>query len=52
VPQTVLVEVTYLLGRNAGIAIVVAFLRGLSSSRFTTVELTNQDIARTAEILE
>jgi uncharacterized protein len=51
-PQTVLVEVAYLLGRDAGIAIVVAFLRGLPASRFTVVELTDQDIARTAAILE
>lgn len=51
-PQTVLVEVAYLLGRNVGIAIVVAFLRGIPASRFTVVELTEQDIARTAEILD
>jgi uncharacterized protein len=51
-PQTVLVEVAYLLGRNAGIEIVVAFLRGIPASRFTLVELTEQDIARTAEILD
>lgn len=50
--QTVLVEVAYLLGRDAGIAIVVAFLRGIPASRFTVVELTEQDIARTAEILD
>lgn len=52
IPQTVLVEVAYLLGRDAGIAIVVAFLRGLAASRFTVVELTDQDIIRIAEILE
>ncbi|MCU0571198.1 MAG: PIN domain-containing protein [Oculatellaceae cyanobacterium Prado106] len=51
-PQTVLVEVAYLLGRDVGIAIVVAFLRGISASHFTITELTDQDIARTAEILE
>jgi uncharacterized protein len=51
-PQTVLVEVAYLLGRDAGIAVVVAFLRGLPASRFIVIELTDQDIARTAAILE
>jgi uncharacterized protein len=51
-PQTVLVEVAYLLGRDAGVKIVVAFLQGLPASRFTLTELTDQDIARTAEILE
>jgi uncharacterized protein len=51
-PQTVLVEVAYLLGRDAGITVVVAFLRGLPASRFTIIELTEQDIARTAAILE
>ncbi len=51
-PQTVLVEVAYLLGRDAGIVIVVAFLKGLPNSRFIISELTDQDIARTAEILE
>ena len=33
-PQTVLVEVAYLVGRDAGIGTVVAFLRGLPFSRF------------------
>jgi uncharacterized protein len=51
-PQTVLVEVAYLLGRDAGIKVVVAFLRGLPASRFTLIELIDQDIARTAAILE
>ncbi|MHC5732527.1 MAG: type II toxin-antitoxin system VapC family toxin, partial [Nostoc sp.] len=31
-PQTVLAELAYLVGRNAGIATVVAFLQGLSAS--------------------
>jgi predicted nucleic acid-binding protein len=52
VPQTVLVEVAYLLGRDAGAMILVAFLRGLPASRFTVVELTDPDIARIAEILD
>ena len=50
-PKVVLVEVAYLLGRDAGIQTVVAFLRGLPASRFTLIEATDPDIARTAEIL-
>ncbi|CAN1211537.1 Ribonuclease VapC [Tumidithrix helvetica PCC 7403] len=51
-PQTVLAEVAYLVGREAGIATVVKFLKGLSASRFLLVELIEADILRTAEILE
>jgi uncharacterized protein len=51
-PQTVLAEVAYLVGREAGISTVVKFLRGLSASRFSLVELSEDDILRTAEILE
>lgn len=51
-PQTVLAEVAYLVGREAGISTVVKFLKGLSASRFLLVELNEQDILRTAEILE
>lgn len=51
-PQTVLAEVAYLLGREAGIGIVVAFLRGLTASRFSLIELVEQDVSRVAEILE
>ncbi|MEH1838911.1 MAG: PIN domain-containing protein [Nostoc sp.] len=50
-PQTVLAELAYLVGRNAGVAIVVAFLQGLSVSRFSLVALTDQDVIRVAEIL-
>lgn len=52
IPQTVLAEVAYLVGRNAGVATIVAFLKGLSASRFELVALTNRDIMRVAEILE
>ncbi len=52
VPQTVLVEAAYLLGRNAGIGIVVSFLKGLSSSRFSLVALSDPDIERVSQILE
>ncbi|OKH36552.1 twitching motility protein PilT [[Phormidium ambiguum] IAM M-71] len=51
-PQTVLTEVAYLVGREAGVATVVAFLRGLSASRFHLVALTDADLLRTAEILD
>jgi len=50
-PQTVLAEVAYLLGRNAGGRTVIAFLQGLPASRFRLVALTDQDIKRVAEIL-
>jgi uncharacterized protein len=51
-PQTVLAELAYLVGRNAGIVTVVAFLQGLSASRFSLVALTDQDVIRVAEILD
>ena len=51
-PQTVLAEVAYLVGRNAGSATLVAFLKGLSASRFILVALTDQDLVRVAEILD
>lgn len=51
-PQTVLAEVAYLLGRNAGILTVVAFLRGIAASRFSFIALMNSDLERIALILE
>lgn len=51
-PQTVLAEVAYLLGRDAGIVITIAFLRGIVASRFNLVALTDGDLERVAEILE
>ncbi|MEH2294569.1 type II toxin-antitoxin system VapC family toxin [Nostoc sp.] len=51
-PQTVLAELAYLVGRNAGVATVVAFLQELSASRFRLVALTDQDVIRVAEILD
>lgn len=50
-PQTVLAEVAYLLGRDAGISTVVAFLQGLNASRFDLIALIEDDIKRTADIL-
>ena len=51
-PQTVLAEVAYLVGRNAGVDTLVAFLRGLPASRFRLIELTEVDVKRVAEILD
>ena len=51
-PQLVLVEVCYLIGRDVGIAKVVQFLRNLPSSRFQVIQATDTDLDRTAEILE
>jgi uncharacterized protein len=50
-PQTVLAEVAYLLGRDAGTPTVVAFLKGLPKSRFRVIALTESDLNRIAEIL-
>ena len=51
-PQLVLVEVAYLIGRDVGISTVVKFLRGIPDSRFELIESTAQDVDRTADILE
>jgi uncharacterized protein len=51
-PQTVLAEVAYLLGREAGTRVVAAFLRGLSSSPFQLTPLISPDLLRISEILE
>jgi uncharacterized protein len=50
-PQTVLAEVAYLLGRDAGTPTVVAFLKGLPKSRFRVIALIEIDLNRIAEIL-
>ena len=50
-PQTVLAEVAYLLGRDAGTNTVVAFLNSLPESRFRLTALTDLDLKRVAEIL-
>lgn len=51
-PQTVLAEVAYLVGRSVGINRVASFLKGLSKSRFRLISLTEVDVIRVAEILE
>ena len=51
-PQTVLAEVAYLIGRDVEIIPVAAFLKGISASRFQLTALNDRDINRAAEILE
>lgn len=51
-PQTVLAESAYLIGREGGIKVVSAWLKGLPKSRFTIIPITEADILRIAEILE
>ena len=51
-PQSVLAEVGYLIGREAGINTVITFLKGFKYSRFQLVALTEDDLLKTAEILE
>jgi len=51
-PQLVLVEVAYLIGRDVGIPTVVRFLKGIPASRFELIEATSQDIERIAQILD
>lgn len=50
-PQTALTEVAYLVGREAGIPIVIQFLRGISLSRFTLVAIDEQDLKMASNIL-
>jgi predicted nucleic acid-binding protein len=51
-PQTTLTEVAYLVGRDASTATTVAFLQGLSASRFHLTALIAQDLIRVAAILD
>ncbi len=51
-PQTVLAEVAYLVGRDSGIKTVAAFLRGLNVSRFCLTALVETDVDRVADILQ
>lgn len=51
-PQTVLAEVAYLVGRSAGVSTVAAFLKGLSASRFHLIPLSETYVIRVSEILE
>lgn len=51
-PQPALTEIAYLVGRDAGIPVVVQFLRSLPQSRFQVVNLSSTDSQRVADILE
>ncbi|MGD1712650.1 type II toxin-antitoxin system VapC family toxin [Dapis sp. BLCC M172] len=51
-PQTVLAEVAYLVGREVGTIMVATSLRYLLNSRFMILALTSEDLLRVAEILE
>ncbi len=51
-PQTVLAEVAYLVGKESGIKTVSKFLKGLSLSKFSLIEIIQEDVLRIAEILE
>ena len=51
-PQLVLVEVAYLIGRDVGIPTVVRFLKSIPASRFSLIEATAQDINRAADIMD
>ena len=54
VPQTVLAETAYMVGRSTGVLAVATFLRSLKvrGSRLRLCALTEQDTDRIAEILE
>ncbi len=51
-PQTVLAEVAYLVGRVTGVRGVARFLHLLPASRFHLIALQDRDVVRVAEILE
>jgi uncharacterized protein len=51
-PQTVLAEVAYLVGKAAGGSAVATFLQGMGQSRFRLMALEEPDVVRTAEILQ
>lgn len=51
-PPVSLVEVAYLVGRDAGIPTVVRFLQRITNSRFQIIAATDQDLNRTAELLD
>lgn len=51
VPATVVAEVGYLLGREAGPKVESLFLDSLAAGDFTLVDLTAADFARAAELV-
>ncbi|MGK7888824.1 MAG: type II toxin-antitoxin system VapC family toxin [Leptolyngbyaceae cyanobacterium] len=50
-PQLALVEIAYLLGRNAGILCTIRFLQQLPRSRFILISATDDDLQRVASVL-
>ena len=50
-PRLTLVEVVYLVTRDAGIHIAVAFLKSLPRSRFKLINSTDRDMERAADIM-
>lgn len=51
VPATVIAEVGYLLGRDGGSRSESEFLNSLADGTFRTVDLTNDDYRRAAELV-
>jgi predicted nucleic acid-binding protein len=51
VPATVVAEVGYLLAREAGARVESLFLRSLAEEDFTPVDLTSNDYARMADLV-
>ena len=50
-PQTVMAEVGYLLETRVGTFAEVAFLEAVANGSFELVSLTNDDVARVAELV-
>lgn len=51
VPATVVAEVGYLLGREAGAVVEAGFLQSLADGDFEPVDLLTEDFARMAELV-
>lgn len=51
-PRLALVEVVYLVTRDAGIPKAIALLKSLPRSRFELVDATDNDIERAADIMQ
>jgi uncharacterized protein len=52
VPGLVIAEVCYLLARDAGAAVEAEFLRSFATGFLTVVDLTANDLGRSAELVE
>jgi uncharacterized protein len=51
-PQSTLTEVAYLLTRAGGNRVTAQFLNGLARTKYRLVALEDEDLMRTAELLE